>query len=153
MLSLNNEMILTKLTKKSMSQQRALVKLFMQLSVNEQLEVISEKNLIFHKIRSKDRKFADNSIYALAAFYMAINEFINKLNSVEVKVISFRRKKINNSKSDKLLSYWSIVKQLKNKNKMSFRDISKYLEKYYKFNISYSLIYINWLRIEKDKEI
>ena len=52
-------------------------------------------------------------------------------------------------KREKLLGYWAIVRTLKLKQSMSFRQIAKYFQKYHKFEISHSMIQKIWNEIEK----
>jgi hypothetical protein len=140
------------LTKKTSIQQQKLLRIFAKLDTNQQLKIMNNKNSLFHKIRSKNKEIEENSIFTLAAFIIAIDEFITQLNCTEKNLIKFNNKRNkSNLKKQKLLQVWSIIKELKENKNMSFRNISNYLKEYHKINISYSLIYQKWNEIEEKR--
>lgn len=145
----NYKKYIEKTTKKTSFQQQKLLKSFAKLDIDQQLIILENKNSLFHKIRSKNNELEKKSIFAFIALIISIDEFIVKLNNIEKNLIKFKYQKIEkNRKKEKLLQFWSIVKKLKKNENMSFRNISNYLRKYHKFDISYSLIYQKWNEIE-----
>ncbi len=136
------------LTKKSISERKNLLKLFSKLTLSQQKEVFNNQRTIFHKLKNQVSNDIDNSTLSIAAFIISIANFINSLNQTELNIINFKKSQ-KELKTQKLLTYWSVVKELKEKENISFRGISKFLKKSYKFKISYSLIYKVWIKIEE----
>ena len=134
----NYENIIENISKKTIIQRKSLLKSFEKFDDLQHYEIINNKNLLFHKLKSKNKEIEKNSILELAALYIAIDEFMEQLNEIDKKLIKFKNKNKSNLKKEKLRQYWSIVKELKELKKMSFRDIALYLKKYHKFNISFS---------------
>lgn len=152
MSNLNYERIIENLTKKTVIQQQKLVKLFGNFTIQQQMEIMNTKYSLFHKLKTKNKELEENSIFALSAFIIAIDEFLIKLNETEKNLLKFEQKKYkSNLKKQRLLQYWSIVKELKENKSMSFREISSYLKKFYKADFSYSTIYQKWQEIERNK--
>ncbi len=146
----NDEKDLRNLTKRTTTEQQKLLKLFAKLNLSQQKEIINNQRTIFHKLRNLNIKNYDSDIFTLAALIIAIVEFLETINEMKLNVIKFNNQKVHkNLKNQKLLSYWSVVKELKEKEDMSFRDISKFLKKSHKFEISHSLIYKVWIEIEE----
>lgn len=148
----NYENIIENISKKTIIQRKSLLKSFEKFDDLQHYEIINNKNLLFHKLKSKNKEIEKNSILELAALYIAIDEFMEQLNEIDKKLIKFKNKNKSNLKKEKLRQYWSIVKELKELKKMSFRDIALYLKKYHKFNISFSTIFQEWNKIEILKE-
>ena len=149
----NDQKTLHNLTKKTASEQKSLLKLFAKISLQEQKEIMRNQRSTFHKLKSLNIENYDSDIFTLASLLVAIADFTKTMNEMKLKVINFTDQKIHkDSKNQKLLTHWSIVKELKEKEYMSFRKISKFLKKAYKFEISHSLIYKVWIEIE-EKEI
>ncbi len=146
---IDDEKNLQILTKKSNKQHNSLIKSFEKFDVIQQIEIMNNKNLLFHKMREKNKEI-DKSTLTLAAFYIAIDEFTTKLSTLDKNLIKFSNRHKKENKEEKLKQFWSIVKELKTKKNMSFRSIKEYLKKYHKFDISYSLIYQIWKKIEEE---
>ena len=86
---------------------------------------------------------------ALRFMTEGIEAIEKKIDDVNLNVIKLRAK--NNKakvKRQKVLGYWSIVRTLRLDQKMSFRDISTYFDKYHKLEVSYSTIYELWNELE-----
>lgn len=136
--------------KKTIIEQRRLLKFFAKMNLIQQKEIINNQRTIFHKLKNITQKNIDNSTLTLASLIISIDTFILAQNNTELNFIKFNNKNIKKYKTEKLLTYWSIVKELKVKKNMSFREISNFLKKYHKLEISYSLIYKVWSEIEKN---
>lgn len=145
--NLDLKQIVLILTKKSDKQLKLLIKSFEKFDLITQIGIMNNKNSLFHKMREKNKEI-DKSTLALAAFYISIDEFVIKLNTINKNLIKFNNKNEKETKQEKLIQNWSIVKELKIGKNMSFRSIKKYFEKYHKLDFSYSLIYQNWKKIE-----
>ncbi|MDD4330675.1 MAG: helix-turn-helix domain-containing protein, partial [Aliarcobacter sp.] len=108
---------------------------------------------IFHILNSNNKNY-DNATLTLAALIISIEKFFISQNETELNLIRINNKKVNkNQKNKKLLTYWSVVKELKEKKHMSFREISEFLKKSHKFEVSHSLIYRVWIEVEKKETI
>ena len=141
------------LTKKSNTERKRLLKLFSKLTLSQQKKILEHQRSVFHKLKNQPSKEIDNTALTLASLIIAIGDLINSLNSVEFNIIRFNNRKAQKEfKTQKLLTYWSIVKELKTQKNMSFREISDFLQKSYRQEFSYSLIHKIWVEIEK-KEV
>ncbi|MDD2887639.1 MAG: hypothetical protein PHY66_08220 [Aliarcobacter sp.] len=149
-MTINEEKELEFLTKKPIDDQKVLLKHFAKLNSSQQKKVLNRQRDTFHKLKSLNNRDVDKDTLTLASLIISIDDFINSLSSTKLKVIKFKNKKPQvKLKTQKLLSYWSIVKELKENEKMSFRDISDYLQRNHKFGVSYSLIFKIWVEIEE----
>jgi len=138
-----------KMTKLSEESQKKKLRLFVRLSLEEKLHILKQQKSIFHKLKN-EKKEIDNSLLTLITIILAIDRFDKENNGLKKNVSIFKgTKKKENFKRSKILTLWSIVKELREKRDMSFREISNYLKKYHKFEISYSTIYQMWDEIEK----
>ena len=77
-------------------------------------------------------------------------DVIREISSKKAKVFLAKQLRVQ-SKRDKLISYWAVIKTLKNDEKYSFRLISAYLKKHYKFEVTYGSIYKLWTEFENNK--
>jgi hypothetical protein len=126
-----------------------MIRTYTKLDISVKVDVFKEQKVIFHKLKNI-HFITDNSILTYASFILAIEVVIKNTNQVNLKAIKLRTKnaKKQNQKREKLLSYWSVIKTLKNEQNYSFREISDYLLKYHRFEVSYSLVYQTWNEIE-----
>jgi hypothetical protein len=137
------------ITKMNQETQNQMIRTFTKLDISVKVDVFKEQKVIFHKLKNI-HFITDNSILTYASFVLAIEVVIKNTNQVNLKAIKLRTKnaKKQNQKREKLLSYWSVIKTLKLEQNYSFREISDYLLKYHRFEVSYSLIYQTWNEIE-----
>jgi hypothetical protein len=137
------------ITKMNQETQNQMIRTFTKLDISVKVDVFKEQKVIFHKLKNI-HFITDNSILTYASFVLAIEVVIKNTNQLNLKAIKLRTKnaKKQNQKREKLLSYWSVVKTLKLEQNYSFREISDYLLKYHRFEVSYSLIYQTWNEIE-----
>ncbi|MDD3055928.1 MAG: hypothetical protein PHE16_08610 [Aliarcobacter sp.] len=137
------------ITKMNQETQNQMIRTYTKLDISVKVDVFKEQKVIFHKLKNI-HFITDNSILTYASFILAIEVVIKNTNQVNLKAIKLRTKnaKKQNQKREKLLSYWSVIKTLKNEQNYSFREISDYLLKYHRFEVSYSLVYQTWNEIE-----
>ena len=137
------------ITKMNQETQNQMIRTYTKLDISVKVDVFKEQKVIFHKLKNI-HFITDNSILTYASFVLAIEVVIKNTNQVNLKAIKLRTKnaKKQNQKREKLLSYWSIIKTLKLEQNYSFREISDYLLKYHRFEVSYSLVYQTWNEIE-----
>ncbi len=148
-MAINEEKELELLTRKPIDDQKALLKHFAKLNASQQKRVLNRQRDTFHKLKSLNNKGVDKDTLTLVALIIAIDDFINSLSGTKLKVLEFRNRKPHKKfKTQKLLSYWSIVKELVAED-MSFRDMAEYFEKNHKFKVSYSLIHRVWIEVEE----
>lgn len=144
----NDEKELQILTKKPLSEQNRLLKLFAKLNLSQKKEIVAKQRSIFHTFKDTKGKEFNNETLTLASQIIAIERYENTLNEHELKVIKYKEKKANkNNKTGKLLVIWAIVQDLKINKEMSFREIADYLTDS-KFEVSYSLVYREWQKYE-----
>lgn len=137
------------ITKMNQETQNQMIRTFIKLDISVKVDIFKEQKIIFHKLKNTHFD-VDNSILTYASFVLAIELIIKRTNHVNLKAMKLRSKntKKQNQKREKLLSYWSIIKTLKLEQNYSFREISDYLLKYHRLEVSYSLIYQIWNEIE-----
>jgi len=140
------------LTKMNQESQNQRLRFFAKVDTSSKLKILQLQKNIFHKFKSTNSN-VDNSVLTLSSLIIAIDGFRKELDNVNLNVIKIRGKNCKTKvKRQKLLGYWAIVKTLRMKEKMSFRDISKYFGKYHKLEVSYSTIYELWTELENNKE-
>ena len=139
--------IITKLNQESQNQK---LRLFAKFDIQTKLKIIVNQKQLFHKLKQKYSD-VDNNILTLSALILAIYSVVKELDDVSFNAIKLKCKNnTNKSKREKLLSYWAIVRTLKLKRNMSFRDIAIYFGKYHRLEISYSTIYRLWDELENN---
>lgn len=148
-----NKKTIENITKITSIEQNKLIKRMTKIDIKSKCTIMKDNIPIFHQLNSQYSYINDKSILTYCAFILSLQKNLSNLNSFDLNVIKIRSKKDRNKiKRQKILSYWSIIRKLHIDEKMSFRDISEYLLKYHKFNISYSSIYTIWNEIEKGQE-
>lgn len=140
---------LESLTKLSIESQNQKLRLFARVDIDTKLKILSSQKQIFHQMKNLHTDVA-NEILTLSSLITAISKEFENADEVELKSLIFRAKNARKSlKKKKILELWAIVKTLKSEQKMSFRDIVKYLKKYHKIDVAHSTIYGLWQEIEK----
>jgi len=141
------------LTKMNQESQNQRLRLFAKVDITTKLKILHHQKQLFHKLKNTHSD-ADNAVLTLASLILAIDFTVGKLDVVNLNAIKLRGK--NNKakiKRQKVLGYWAIVRTLKLKQNMSFRQISEYFAKYHKLKVSYSTIYELWNELEKNTNI
>ena len=137
------------ITKIKQVSQNQKLRLFAKVDITTKLKILDQQKSIFHRLRGFYSD-VNNAILTFSSLILAIDLVVKEIDNVNLNAMKLRSNSIKkqNFKRIKLLSYWSIVKTLKLEQNMSFRDISNYLFKYHRFEVSYSLIYQIWNEIE-----
>ncbi len=140
------------LTKMPIEEQNQKLRLFARLDIATRVLICDKQKSVFHVLRSHNSKVHKSEL-TYSSLILAIAIVLYEMNPESINALLIRAKKFNpQKKRQKLLNYWAIVKQLKREENMSFRDISDYLRKHRKFEVSYSLIYQMWHELEKKDE-
>ncbi len=151
-MSLDEYKIISALTKYPILKHNQNLRLFARVDLQTKLQILQLQKQLFHKLKSTHRDF-DNTILTLASLVLAIDTVAKELDNINLNAIKLRGK--NNKakiKRQKVLGYWAIVRTLKLKQNMSFRDIATYFAKYHKLQVSYSTIYELWNELENNTQ-
>jgi len=134
-----------KITKMYAEQHNQLLRFFLRVDFETRLKIFKIQKEIFFKLKNLYKEI-DNTLLTYSSFIISIKIEKDKNSNTKIfKVKKFRR----SSKREKILGKWAIIKNLRNNKKLSFRQISVYLQKYHRFNVSYSLIYKIWTELEE----
>ena len=154
-----------KITKMNEEQQKALLRLFSRASINLRLEIVGLHRANLYRFKNTYKDYEIN-LLSYCALILAIQKIIDEYKDLknknftnldydEIKKISSKKAQlfINSqyrvqSIHDKLLNYWAIIKQLKEQESFSFRQIAKYLKKNHKLAVAHSTIYNLWNELE-----
>ncbi len=141
--------ITLKFLKMTNEQQKSTLRHFTKMPVAQKAIVMDGHKQAFHSLRQNNRDIATN-ILSYVALIKAISSFIdeNKVNINAQKIKGNFYKK--QPKSEQLINKWSLLKELRIEQKLSFRQISIYLQKYHKLKVSYSTICEIWNKLEKE---
>lgn len=147
-------------------QQNALLRLFSRLSLSLKIDIFTNQKKIFFKLKEKNSD-VDLSILTYCALILSIENYANEKNDFEKlrisdldknQILKFTSNKAKlfiskqariQTKRDKLLKFWAVVKTLKEKENFSFRQICDYLKKYHKLDVAHSTIYNLYVELEK----
>ena len=125
------------------------LRLFIKVNIDTKLKIIVLQISIFHKLRNK-YKDINKEVLTFVSLILAIDSILKEIDTIGFNVSKVRARDLTKKeKRERVIQYWSIVKRLKEKERMSFREISNYLMKYHKFSVSYSTIYKIWKDLEK----
>lgn len=148
-------------TKFSQEKRKSLVNWFNKQNILIQVDIFKEQRNQFFKLQSIGK---EREILSLSSFYIAIYIFYEKDKIIKQKnknesidalstMSDFSHKKFRKirikAKREKLLNYISIIRNMKNES-FSFRDISKYLLKNHKFEVSHTYIKKIYEEFEND---
>jgi len=129
--------IIEKLTKMPEEAQNQQLRFFARADLETKLTILEIQVQLFHKLRSIKRDI-ENSKLMLVALILSIHRAISAMDQLDLNVIRLRSK---NNKGQlmraKLLGSWAIIKKLKDDQKMTFDEISKYLQNNHKLKIPY----------------
>lgn len=139
------------LTKFSVEQRKKLINWFNKQNLEVQLLIFEEQRNQFFKLKNDG---ADKSLISFASFLLAIKEFYDKEHQLKSKnksqtldklgnISKIERIKLKeekyNIKSEKLLTYHSVIKEFHD-DCFSLRKIQDHLLKKYRFKVSHTLI-------------
>ena len=147
----DNEAIVIRLLQMSEDQQKNLIRKFSKLPFNLKMEVFSNHGKNFYALKQKKVE-SENAVLSYIALIQAISTYVHSETEI-IKISKIRNGyKRSQSKSDKLIERWSLIKELRNNHKLSFRKIAAYLMKYHKIKIAHSTIFDMWKKLEKKDE-
>lgn len=139
-----------KITKQNQESQNQKLRLFAKVDFETKIQILEQQKQLFHKLKSAHSD-TENTILTLASLILAIDAVAKELDDVNLNAIKLRSKNNKSKiKRQKVLGYWAIVRTLKLKQNMSFRDIATYFAKYHKLEVSYSTIYELWTELENN---
>mgnify|MGYP005994281045 CR=1 FL=1 len=134
----------------NIDQQNKRIRLFSRIPIEDKLGVLEKQRPKFYKLNEEYKEFdIEKSVLSYCALILAIEELDKNLDEVNKKVIKFENKIRVTTQKEKLLSYWSVVVELKKKKNYSYRKIAEYLATYFKFHIGYTTIYETWKELEE----
>jgi len=142
-----------KILKQTEAQQKTAIRQFSKLTLRDRIYICSNHRKFFYDLKQKNEDL-EISTLSYIAFIKAISKFINNQDNetrINISKIAIGLKK-SRIKSDILLDRWSLIKELRNEHKLSFRDIAIYLMKYHKIKVAHSTIFEMWQKLEKNKE-
>jgi len=162
----DKETLITRMTKVNQNDQTRHINYFSRCPLGIRLGIFEEHRDIFHRLREPYKDEASFGDISYCALILAIaltrakekslvtknfKEFsLNEIRDVSgFHVNKFVEKTTKRSeKREKLIGYWSLVRNLKIEHGLSFMKISQYLLKKRKFKISASYIYKCWHELE-----
>ncbi|MBU3014020.1 helix-turn-helix domain-containing protein [Poseidonibacter lekithochrous] len=143
-----NQINCEKLTKMTIKMQNQKLRLFTKVDIDTKLKILVQQISIFYTLRNK-YKDIDKEVLTFVSLILAIDTILKEIDIVGLNTSKIRARELTKKeKRERVIQYWSIVKRLKEKERMSFREISNYLMKYHKLQVSYSTIYKIWKDLE-----
>ena len=143
---MNSYKEIEKITKMHAEQHNQLLRFFLRVDLQTRLKIFKTQKEIFFKLKNL-HKDIDNTVLSYSSLIISI---LAERRNTNKNAKIFKAKKFRRSlKREKILEKWAIVKNLKNNEKLSFRQIATYLRKYHKFGVSYSLVYKIWSELEE----
>lgn len=127
------------------------LRLFSRISIEERCQIIEKQKKIFHKL-NETRQY-DKTMLSYCSLIIAIDQFANNHDNVQLKAKVFINKTRKTKKSEILSTYLSIILKLKDEENYTFRMISEYLKSFYKFEISHSAIYKFYTKIKGENNV
>lgn len=129
------------LTKINEYDQKKLLRFFIKANENIKLEIMNNQRSIFFNLKKEfEESLFENSVLTYASIILAVKKYNEKITEIDKNLINKKFKSMNITKSQKLLSYYPLLIELKKKG-LSYKKISKYLLTYHKFDVSYSTIF------------
>jgi len=133
----------------NIDQQNKKIRLLSRLSIEDRLKVSENQRINFYKFNEEYKELnIAKSVLSYCSLIIAIDDFNQNLDEVKKKAISFESKTRKTTQKEKLLSYWSVVVELRKTKNYSFRKIAGYLANCFKFHIGYTTIYETWKELE-----
>ena len=147
----NYEEIITRQLKMTEEQQKTALRKFSTLDIVLKIQILKKYSKLSYVLRQNNRGM-DVAMLSYIALVQSISMFIESeaqsINALKIKKTHKRSRK----KSEKLIERWALVKELHQKNSMSFRDIAIYLEKYHKLKVAHSTIFEMWQKLENEEK-
>jgi hypothetical protein len=128
------------------------LRFFTKLKIEDKILIFRNQKNNFYILKDK-YKNTDLVILTYCSFLISIDRYLQNLSEIEQDIINQQKVSlIHFSKRDKIISKWAVIRELKLKNNMSFRQIVKFLNKKYKLNISLSSLYNIWKELENNNQ-
>lgn len=143
--NINLEVIYSLVQLSDIEQQQHL-RLFSRISIEERCQILEKQKKIFHKLN--ESKQYDKTSLSYCSLIIAINQFANDHDEMQLKAKVFINKTRKTKKKEILSTYLSIILKLKDEENYTFRQISDYLKSFYKFEVSHSTIYKFYTKIK-----
>ena len=132
-------------------QQKIVIRQFGNLTIEMRIEVLQQHRKAFYAARQKNNE-VPISIISYIALLQTISDYIGEKHQF-IKISKIKKGvKKSRFKSNKLIERWALIKELRQGNNMSFRDIAKYLEKYHKLKVAHSTIFEMWQKLESEEK-
>ena len=138
------------ITKIDLQEQKRLLHLFARLDEDSKFNIFYEQKVFFHKLKSKYKNI-DNKKLSYASFILAIKEYENAIDQDKLKAIKFKNQYSKVDINEKLNVVLSVILNLRDNEKYTYRNIAKYLKKYHKIDVVHSTIYNFYIK-NKGKE-
>ncbi len=130
-----------------------------------QIEILDSTVANYHQLKSELPQLNRAELHYLALIKVLTNrralekaptrkaaghdlEPLRKITRIQAERIRAAKRKKESPKRRKLVSLWPIVKQLRNDETISFRDIAAFLKRHKKFKINYAYIQRVWKELE-----
>lgn len=138
--------------------------------IEVRLVLFEKQRQLYHQLLHKHKSQALSSDIAYVALILAIGasrtlekkltqKSFSDLSLDEIRDLSASRAVLFKCKTtkvshkhEKLMGYWAIVRTLRLDHAYSYQRISLYLAKKHRFSIAPSTIFINWKKIEEQKD-
>jgi len=122
---------------------------FVKMPLLSRVKVFEEQKKVFHSIKARITEDVSLSVLSYSSLVIAINKYNNSIDVVDKNILEIRSKTVRKfAKKEKLLAKWALIKELKNSQGLSFREIVKYLKKYHKLEVVHSTVYDLWKELE-----
>ncbi len=141
--------ITNSLTKQSEFEQIQTFRNFAKMPIEHKIKIMKINKNIFHKLKSENKDIALDELSYISLF-KAIIKYESSLSELDKNIINLRSKTIKKQpKKAWLKKRWALIKELKNDQGLSFREMPIYLKKYHNFYVSESTIYTLWSKMNK----
>ena len=139
------------ITKFTIEMQNQQLRIFARLQAEERLVIMKLQKSLFYGLRQKNNE-VPLDLLSYASLVLAIKQHHDDFDEVDKKLVAIKKRVTRKARSrEKLLCYWALIKTLRNDKQLSFREISRYLQKYHKFEVAHSTIYELWKELEITK--
>lgn len=124
-----------------LEQKRSLL-VFTRLDYSNRCMVMKTQKTLFHQLKDKNIEVS-HEILQYCSHIIAIKlHTSNNLDEFRIRAQNFKTKTIRRTnKKEKLATLFSVIKELREKENFTFRQISSYLKKYHKLKVVHSTIH------------
>ena len=157
--------IIADLTKTDEQKRRRLFRWFSKQPAATQLEAVDLMVRNYHQLKTQELRLNQKELYYLGLVRALVNMRaleatpfrkapdhnlgpLRKITKIQAERVRALKKKKESPKRRKLVSLWGLVKQLRNDEGLSFRDVAAFLEKHRHFKVNYAYIQRIWKELE-----